>query len=153
MNIASLFLPCGSLSSLRFIIGLPNKKTQTGAVSNTSCSFSFFQVISQNTLFSSFSPKHIQCIGVAVNHKIPVTHQFGGKNLPHSFPCSLYHRRNSLCFAFQINMGVNENASKTMLQLLWQHHLIFFFIFVCGNSKVPSQEGTSRTTWLGTGRE
>lgn len=44
--------------------GLPKHEHRT-PLSDTSCSFSFFRDVSQNTLCRSFSLQHIQCIGVA----------------------------------------------------------------------------------------
>lgn len=108
------------------------------AISDTSCSFGFFQGISQNPLSGSFSPKRIQCIKVEVNYVKPVTSLLAGKISHFAFHKKKIKIKKSLCFAFQINLSGRENACKTMLQLLWKQHLIFW----CRNSRVPSQERT-----------
>lgn len=117
------------------------------AISDTSCSFGFFQGMSQNPLSGSFSPKRIQCIKVEVNYAKPVTSLLAGK-ISH-FP--FHKKKKSLCFAFQINLSGRENACKTMLQLLWKQHLIFW----CRNSRVPSQERTQNylVMWKGKASE
>lgn len=57
----------------RIAMGFPNMNTEPRAVSDTSCSFSFFRDTSQNTLYRSFSIQHIQCTGVAKWNTFAIT--------------------------------------------------------------------------------